>query len=201
MSSHDSRSFCVSFFFIYQRIHWLISAVCNLPRWLEVYSKWALVSTSALVLLNGVRLPCMFHSVTLTLRHPQGLAVGFLVDDSGSGVIRIAVETSNIVMLMLICIHFVICIPVSVHHAQLHFESGAGKTVGAKGFDPSSKLLGVRQATFVLCVSMLLRSILIIMSLTGLIKAFLNQTISNCGTFCGECQPDVVLISRIIDNE
>jgi hypothetical protein len=168
-----------------------------------VYSKWALVSTSALVLLNGVRLPCMFHSVTLTLRHPQGLAVGFLVDDSGSGVIRIAVETSNIVMLMLICIHFVVCIPASVHHArkQLQFKPGEGKTVGAKDFDPSSKLLGVRQATFVLCVSMLLRSILIIMSLTGLIKAFLNQTISNCRKFCGECQPDVVLISRIIDNE
>ncbi len=201
VSSRDSRSFCSSFFFIYQRIHWLISAVCNLPRWLEVYSKWALISTGALVLLNGVRWLFMILFVTLILCLPQGLAIGFLVDDSG-GAVRIAVEISNVVMLLLICTHFIVTIPVSVQHAreQLHFEPGAGKAVGKNNFDPVSKLLGVRQATFVLCVSMLLRSIFIVMSVAGLIKAY-ELPPNFCRQYCGQCQPEVVLVSRIIENE
>jgi hypothetical protein len=105
-------------------------------------------------------------------------------------------------MLWLICSHFLICVPAFVRYAreQLHYSAPVTKK---GGFDPNSKLLGVRQASFVVCISLMLRSVLLLMSVIGLIKA-LDMEQQNGGftcPYCGDCQPTVVLVSRIIENE
>ena len=105
-------------------------------------------------------------------------------------------------MLWLICSHFFICVPAFVRYAreQQHYSAHVTKK---GGFDPNSKLLGVRQASFVVCISLMLRSVLLLMSVIGLIKALDMEEQNGRFTcpYCGDCQPTVVLVSRIIENE
>jgi hypothetical protein len=119
-----------------------------------------------------------------------------------SAQIRVAVEALCIVMLWLICSHFLICVPAFVRYAQEQLNYAA-PTTKKGGFDPKAKLLGVRQASYVVCASLMLRSVLLLMSVIGLIKALDMEQINGAATclYCAPCQPTVVLVSRIIENE
>ncbi len=106
-------------------------------------------------------------------------------------------EWANFVMLVLVCFHFIIGGRASLRLADeklltQQLEPGTH-------FDPRSKIRVVRVAMNAICVSIILRSILTLLSALGMPLPVDGS--GSYGDYCNQTLGDRVLLSRIIENE
>jgi hypothetical protein len=189
-------------------MYWLVSSICKLPRWIDVYLKWAQLSTCVTVMLNFVRPPNILpldtpHYLHISFPQACGICHVVITDRDKRHTLRIVSELSTIIMLVFVCSHFIICVPTAVAHARKNLNFKPDSTQSKKGFNPDLKLVGVRQATFLLCASIMLRAILILLSVIGLFQSGppIDDLICYELYYCGTCNPNMTLLSRIIENE
>ena len=169
---------------------WVLSFVCSAPRWLDVYQRFSVLCTAATVATTaalGVADWAMWGASESAFTMYEGNVRG-------------AMFISSSVMLALISLHFIVSTPVALRNAaeklkSTEFERGST-------FDPHSKLLDVKKAAFIVCTSIVLRTVLLILrSASSLDKTNYDSNGNPCGYCDGNCQPAIVRFSRIVENE
>ncbi len=160
---------------------WVLSFVCSTPRWLDVYQRFSVLCTAVTVATTAV-LGVADWALWGTSQ--------FIVE----GDVRAAMYISSSVMLALISLHFIVATPVALRNAadKLKFtEFERGST-----FDPHSKLLDVKKAAFIVCTSIVLRTVLLMLRSVSSLKQ--NDAYEYCDR---NHQPPIVIFSRIVENE
>jgi hypothetical protein len=104
-----------------------------------------------------------------------------------------ATDVSCLCMLITICLHFGFCIRVALNLAEQKLLSQ--ELDPGSHFDPRSKIRVVRGFFVAICVIIILRSILILLSAVG------SQNENGNVEYCSNEQGTAVLLSRIIENE
>jgi len=175
---------------MFRRMMWVLSFVCSIPRWMDVYMRISVLCTA----------------VTVSCTAALAIAYCFLTSQRNPNekLVRGAMFVSNSAMLAMICLHFIVCTPAAMRHAAEKLSSI--EMDRGSSFNPRSKLLDVKKAACIVCLSIILRFILLalrsISSFDDADACAADLSVqTNACVYCADCQSAAVVLSRIIENE